>query len=31
MGTKIKADRTAHGHAASFLLGLLDNVYKKVF
>ena len=30
MGTKIKADRSAHGYAASFLLGLLDNLYKKV-
>ena len=25
MGTKIRVDRTAHGYATSFLLGLLDN------
>jgi hypothetical protein len=30
MGTKIRVDRTAHGYATSFLLGLLDNLYKKV-
>ena len=29
MGTKIRTDRSAHGYASSFLLGLLDNLYKK--